>query len=94
MYFLAGHILNMLFKLPTLSRDAEALENVQRLAMKFVKGLRYVPYEAFLQQLRLFSLTYRRIGGDPMPTFKMTHGALQFPMESIFSPSIHTGPHL
>ncbi len=42
---------------PVLSRAAKALENVQKLGLKFVKGLRYVPYEVALQQLRLFSLT-------------------------------------
>ncbi len=36
---------------PILSRDAEALEKVQKLALKFVKGLRHVQHEALLQQL-------------------------------------------
>ncbi len=40
---------------------AEALEKVQKLALKFVRGLRHVPYEAVLKQLRLFSLTHRQI---------------------------------
>ncbi len=44
--------------------DAEALEEVQKLALKFVKGLRHVPYEAAFKQLLLFSLTHRRIRGD------------------------------
>ncbi len=51
----------MLFNRPILSRDAEALENVQKLALKFVKGLRHVPNEAALQQPQLFSLT-----GEPV----------------------------
>ncbi len=34
--------------------DAEVLEKVQKLALKFVKGLWKVPYEAALKQLRLF----------------------------------------
>ncbi len=33
---------------PILSRDCQALENVQKLAVKFVKGLRHVPYEAVM----------------------------------------------
>ncbi len=37
-----------LFKHPVLSRDAEALEKVQKLAPKFVKGLRHISYEAAL----------------------------------------------
>ncbi len=39
---------------PILSRDAEALVKVQKLALMFMKELRHVPYEAPLQQLRIF----------------------------------------
>ncbi len=72
----------MLFKHPILSHDAETLEKVQKLALKFVKGLQHVPYEEALQQLRLFSLTHRRIRGDLISMFKITHGLLEFPLES------------
>ncbi len=44
---------------PILSRDAEALEKLQKLALKLVKGLWHVPNEAALQQPRLISLTNR-----------------------------------
>ncbi len=70
---------------PILSRNAEALEKVQKLAMKFVKGLRHIPYEAALKQLRLFSLTYRLIRGDLISMFKITHGLLEFSMEFTFA---------
>ncbi len=40
---------------PILSQDCLALESVQKLAVKFVKGLRRVPYETALQRLQLFS---------------------------------------
>ncbi len=78
--------MNILFKQPNpfLCRDAEALEKVQKLALKFVKGLRHVPYEAALKQLRLFSLIHRRIRGDLIDMFKITLGLLEFPMASIF----------
>ncbi len=69
---------------PILCHDAEALEKVQKLALKFVKGLRHVPYEAALKQLRLFSLTHRRIRWDLIVMFKITHGLLEFPVASIF----------
>ncbi len=46
---LSGHILNILFKHFILSCDAEALKQVQKLAVMFVKGLRHAPYEAALQ---------------------------------------------
>ncbi len=71
---------------PVLCRDAEALEMVQKLALKLVKGLRHVPYEAALIQLRLFSLTHRRIRGDLIAMFKITHGLLELPMVSWNSP--------
>ncbi len=34
---------------PILCRDAQALEKVQKLALKFGKGLRHVPYEATIK---------------------------------------------
>ncbi len=49
---------------PTLCSDAEPQDKVQKLALKSAKGLRHVPYEAALKQLRLFSLTHWRIRGD------------------------------
>ncbi len=81
----------MLLKHPILSRDAEALEKVQKLTLKFVKGLRRVAYEAALQQLRLFSLEHQRIRGDLISMFKITHGLLKFPMESAFTHPPHKG---
>ncbi len=70
---------------PILCRNAEALEKVQKRVLKFVKGLRHVPYEAALDQLRLFSLTRRRICGDLIAMFKITHDLLEFPMASTFA---------
>ncbi len=70
----------MLFKRAIL----EALEKVQKLALKFVKGLRHVPYEAALKQLRQFSLLHRRILGDLIAMFKITYGLLENPMVSTF----------
>ncbi len=70
---------------PILCRDAEALEKVQKLALKFMKGLRHVPYEAALKQLRLFSFTHRRIRADLISMFKISHGLLEFPMASTFA---------
>ncbi len=67
---------------PILCRNAEALEKVQNLALHFVKGLWHVPYEAELKQLHLFSLAHRRILGDLITMFKITHGLLVFPMAS------------
>ncbi len=41
-----------------LSRDAEALEKAQKLALMFVKGHRHVTHETALQQFRLFSFMH------------------------------------
>ncbi len=66
-------------------RDAEALEKVQKLALKFVKRLQHVPYEAAFKQIRLSSLTHRRIRGDLIAMLKITHGLLEFPMAPTFA---------
>ncbi len=76
---------------PILRRNAEALEKVQKPALKIVKGLRHVPYEAALKQLRLFSLAHRRIRGDLIAMFKITYGLLEFPMASTFAHSTCKG---
>ncbi len=70
---------------PILSRDCQALESVQKLAVKFVKVLRHVPYETALQRLRLFSLVRRRIRGDLICMYKIMHGLLDFPCNAVFA---------
>ncbi len=76
---------------PILCCYAEALEKVQKLVLKLAKGLRHAPYEAALKQLRLFSLTYRRIRGDLIVMFKITHGLLELPMASTFAHTTRKG---
>ncbi len=80
----------MLFKRPTPSYLATQRQ-VQKLALKFVKRLRHVPCDAALQQLQLVSLAHRRIRGDLMSMFMITHGLLEFPMESTFVHPTRTG---
>ncbi len=70
---------------PLLSRDCQALEKVQKLAVMFVKGLRHVPYETALQRLQLFSLIRRRIRGDLICMYKIMHGLLDFPCDAVFA---------
>ncbi len=65
---------------PILSRDIEALLKVQKVAENFVKELRYVPYEAVLQQRRLFALTNQRIRDDRICMLKISHCILESPL--------------
>ncbi len=61
------------------------VENVQKLAVKFAKGLRNVPYEAALQRLWLFSLVRRRICGKLICMCNILHGLLDFPCDTAFA---------
>ncbi len=77
--------------LPFSPWDCLALESVQKLAVKFVKGLRHVPYETTLQRLQLFSLIRRRIRGDLICMYKIMHGLLDFPCDAVFAAPTRIG---
>ncbi len=76
---------------PILSRDCQALESVQKLAVKFVKGLRHVQYETSVQQLQLFSLIRRRIRGDLICMHKIMQGLLDVPCDAVFAAPTRIG---
>ncbi len=76
---------------PSLSQGCQALESVQKLAVKFVKGLRHVPYETALQWLQLFSLIRRRIRGALICMYKIMHGLLDFPCDAVFAAPTRIG---
>ena len=58
---------------PSLKKDIEAVENVQRRATKYLPGLQDLSYEQRLRLLDLPTLRYRRYRGDMIECFKITH---------------------
>ena len=70
---------------PTRKGLIDKLEKVQRRATKMVGNLRDLPYEERLQTLKLSSLQHRRLRGDIIVMFKITHGLLKTSMEVPYS---------
>ncbi len=90
--FIRPHLENAVHESsPILSRDCQALESVQKLVVKLVKGLRHVPYETALQRLQLFSLVRRGIHDDLICMYKIMHGLLDFPCDAVFAAPTRIG---
>ena len=54
-------------------RDIETIEKVQKRATKLVISLKKLPYKERLLQLNLHTLKYRRLRGDMIEVYKITH---------------------
>ena len=59
---------------PTLKRDQQMIDNVQRRTTKLVLELKNLEYDDRLRALKLPSLYYRRARGDMIETYKYLHG--------------------
>ncbi len=69
---------------PTLRADINQLERVQRLATRLVRGLRHVPYDERLRQLKLFSLERRRLLADLILAFTIFKGEVDLNPSEFF----------
>ena len=69
---------------PSKRKDINALENVQRRFTKCIEGMKEMQYEERLKLLDLPSLEYRRIRGDMIETFKITHNIYDYRVTDNF----------
>jgi hypothetical protein len=67
---------------PLHKKDATLLENVQRRATKLAPEVAELEYEERLRALKLPSLMYRRLRGDLIEAYKLTHGFYNVDVES------------
>ena len=58
---------------PYKAKDIDLIEDVQRYYTKRIIGMYDLSYEERLQALKLPSLCYRRVRGDMIEVFKITH---------------------
>ncbi|KFQ41337.1 hypothetical protein N333_10251, partial [Nestor notabilis] len=72
------------FWCPQHKKDMELLEQVQRRAMRMIRGLEDLSYEDRLRKLGLFSLDKRRLRGDLIAAFQCLKGAYKDAGERLF----------
>ncbi|PKU40348.1 hypothetical protein llap_9347 [Limosa lapponica baueri] len=69
---------------PQHRKDMGLLEQVQRNAMKMIRGLEHLSYEDRLRELGLFSLEKGRLWGDLIAAFQYLKGAYRRAGEGLF----------
>ena len=70
---------------PTLKKDIEKLERVQKRATKLIPSIRHMGYQRRLKELNLFTLETRRLRGQLIEVFKILRGFENIDYQSIFS---------
>lgn len=82
---------------PHFKKDSELLEQVQHRATRMVPGLSKLSYEDRLKKMDLPSLTYRRLRGDAIETYKYLHDIYKVDCSSMLplhkSDSLKTRGH-
>ena len=64
--------------------EIDKIEKVQRRATKQIQELRYKTYEETLRVLKLPTLKYRRLRGDLIEMYKLTHNIYNIDSSSLF----------
>jgi hypothetical protein len=75
---------------PHLKSDIAILEQVMRRATKVISSIKHLPYEDRLQRLRLTTLEDRRLRGDLIEQFKISH---QIEEVDFFIPQVQPASH-
>ena len=70
---------------PMFTLDQQSVEKIQRRATKLVGEIKDLPYVDRLRYLNLPSLRYRRLRGDLIYTYKLTHNLLDVDPVSLFT---------
>ena len=78
---------------PRLKGQIGQLEKVQRRATKLVKNIRHLPYRERLKRLDLPSLKHRRLRGDMITLYKITHGLMNTNIQVPYSANHHLRGH-
>ena len=78
---------------PAKKRHINLLEKVQRRATKLVSCIKYLPYKERLKRLKLPSLRHRRLRGDIITMYKLTHGFIRSSLEIPYSQNLNLRGH-
>ena len=70
--------------------DQQAIEGVQRRATKLISSISHCPYPERLRILNLPSLNYRRLRGDMIFLYKITHHNSNSSLLDLFQPALTT----